>query len=352
MRTLFLQIEQQDLVQEVATVSGQFRQNLEELVEGIIQNRGNILWGLFLIIVVVLLAKISLKVVSWATGHTLKSPKYQSDTAAAKRMRTLMTLLRSVARYIIYFIALLIVLSILGMGEPLSNLLITAGVGSLAIGFGAQSLVKDVISGMFMIFENQFSVGDYIKIDDVEGTVEATAMRVTYLRSAKGDQIIIPNGSITRVINYNKGNAVASVTLPISYEADTAKVLDLIDLAVTEYARQHPDLTEEKPQVLGVTAMKEPNMEVNITCKVKPMKQWAVERGIRLAVKEMFDRSGVPYPYPRVVTVPHEKPGELVSREDIFVAPDSKAKMPAKMPAKAPAKPSLWEEVDPEELED
>ena len=95
-----------------------------------------------MIIVVVLLAKISLKVVSWATGHTLKSPKYQSDTAAAKRMRTLMTLLRSVARYIIYFIALLIVLSILGMGEPLSNLLITAGVGSLAIGFGAQSLVK------------------------------------------------------------------------------------------------------------------------------------------------------------------------------------------------------------------
>ena len=352
MRTLFLQIEQQDLAQEVATVSGQFRQNLEELVEGIIQNRGNILWGLFLIIVVVLLAKILLKVVSWATGHTLKSPKYQGETATAKRTRTLMTLLRSVARYIIYFIALLIVLSILGMGEPLSNLLITAGVGSLAIGFGAQSLVKDVISGMFMIFENQFSVGDYIKIDDVEGTVEATAMRVTYLRSAKGDQIIIPNGSITRVINYNKGNAVASVTLPISYEADTAKVLDLIDLAVSEYARQHPDLTEEKPQVLGVTAMKESNMEVNITCKVKPMKQWAVERGIRLAVKEMFDRSGVPYPYPRVVTVPHEKPGELVSREDIFVAPDSKAKMPAKMPAKAPAKPSLWEEVDPEELED
>ena len=159
MRKMFLQVEQQDLVQEVATVSGQFRQNLEELVEGIIQNRGNILWGLFLIIVVVLLAKISLKVVSWATGHTLKSPKYQSDTAAAKRTRTLMTLLRSVARYIIYFIALLIVLSILGMGEPLSNLLITAGVGSLAIGFGAQSLVKDVISGMFMIFENQFSVG-------------------------------------------------------------------------------------------------------------------------------------------------------------------------------------------------
>ena len=172
---------------------------------------------------------------------------------------------------------------------------------------------------MFHDLRNQFSVGDYIKIDDVEGTVEATAMRVTYLRSAKGDQIIIPNGSITRVINYNKGNAVASVTLPISYEADTAKVLDLIDLAVSEYARQHPDLTEEKPQVLGVTAMKESNMEVNITCKVKPMKQWAVERGIRLAVKEMFDRSGVPYPYPRGGDGAAREAGELVSRgEDIL----------------------------------
>ncbi len=75
---MFLQVEQQDLVQEVATVSGQFRQNLEELVEGIIQNRGNILWGLFLIIVVVLLAKISLKVVSWATGHTLNRPSIKA----------------------------------------------------------------------------------------------------------------------------------------------------------------------------------------------------------------------------------------------------------------------------------
>ena len=104
-----------------------------------------------------------------------------------------------------------------------------------------------------MIFENQFSVGDYIRIDDVEGTVEATAMRVTYLRSMKGDQIIIPNGTIERVINYNKGNAVAAVTISTAYESDTRKVMELIGLAVERYAKEHEQLIEEPPFVQGIT---------------------------------------------------------------------------------------------------
>ena len=207
MKQLYLQAQPAALVDEVVGVGEQFMQNLEGLLQKLMRNRGNILWGLCLILLTVLLAKVALRVISAVTGHVLKNKRYQNDAPASKRMRTLMTLLRSVTRYLIYFVAFLVVLSILGMGKPLSNLLLTAGIGSLAIGFGAQNLVRDVVSGMFMIFENQFSVGDYIKIDDVEGTVEATAMRVTYLRSMKGDQIIIPNGTIERVINYNKGNA-------------------------------------------------------------------------------------------------------------------------------------------------
>ena len=287
MKQLYLQAQPAALVDEVVGVGEQFMQNLEGLLQKLMRNRGNILWGLCLILLTVLLAKVALRVISAVTGHVLKNKRYQNDAPASKRMRTLMTLLRSVTRYLIYFVAFLVVLSILGMGKPLSNLLLTAGIGSLAIGFGAQNLVRDVVSGMFMIFENQFSVGDYIKIDDVEGTVEATAMRVTYLRSMKGDQIIIPNGTIERVINYNKGNAVAAVTISTAYESDTRKVMELIGLAVGQYA--------------------------------KPMKQWEVERGIRLAVKEMFDKSGVEFPYPHMVTVPYQKPQEVVGREDIFV---------------------------------
>ena len=319
MKQLYLQAQPAALVDEVVGVGEQFMQNLEGLLQKLMRNRGNILWGLCLILLTVLLAKVALRVISAVTGHVLKNKRYQNDAPASKRMRTLMTLLRSVTRYLIYFVAFLVVLSILGMGKPLSNLLLTAGIGSLAIGFGAQNLVRDVVSGMFMIFENQFSVGDYIKIDDVEGTVEATAMRVTYLRSMKGDQIIIPNGTIERVINYNKGNAVAAVTISTAYESDTRKVMELIGLAVEQYAKEHEQLIEEAPFVQGITNFGPSSVDIGIICKVKPMKQWEVERGIRLAVKEMFDKSGVEFPYPHMVTVPYQKPQEVVGREDIFL---------------------------------
>lgn len=319
MRNLFLEVAPANLVDEVVSVSGQFERNLRQIADTIWRNRGNIVWNLFLILMVLLLSKLILRSVSALTARVLKSPKYQSATPVSKRMKTLMTLLRSVARYAVYFVAFLVILSILGMGKPLENLLVTAGIGSLAIGFGAQNLVRDVVSGMFMIFENQFSVGDYVKIDDVEGTVEATAMRVTYLRSMKGDQIIIPNGTITRVINYNKGNSVAAVTIPTSYESDTRKVIELIDRAVSQYAREHEELIEEPPFVQGITNFNQSSIDIGILCKVKPLKHWEVERGIRLAVKEIFDQNGLSIPYPHLVTVPYEKPEEIVSKEDIFV---------------------------------
>ena len=90
-------------------------------------------------------------------------------------------------------------------------------------------MVKDVIAGLFMIFENQFSVGDYIQTEDATGTVEATAVRVTYLRSAKGDQIIIPNGSIERVINYTRGSYIATIVVSTAYEANTRQVMGLME---------------------------------------------------------------------------------------------------------------------------
>ena len=338
MHSFFLEA---DIAQEVVTVSEQFQKNLTGFVDFLVRNRGNILWNLFLILLIILGAKLLLHLISKVTTQIIQKPKNQTNTPVAKRTRTLLTLFRSVSRYAIYFMGFLFVLSILGMGKPLSNLLVTAGIGSLAIGFGAQNLVRDVVSGMFMIFENQFAVGDYIKIDDVEGTVEATAMRVTYLRSFKGDQIIIPNGSITRVINYNKGSAIASVTISTAYESDTRKVIELIERAVGQYAREHSELTEEEPFVQGITNLGESSVDIGVICKVKPMKQWEVERGIRLAVKEAFDQNGVGFPYPHLVTVPYEKPADFVSREDIFVNKKQEKQELAS-----------WQQVDADDLDD
>ena len=128
MKQLYLQAQPAALVDEVVGVGEQFMQNLEGLLQKLMRNRGNILWGLCLILLTVLLAKVALRVISAVTGHVLKNKRYQNDAPASKRMRTLMTLLRSVTRYLIYFAAFLVVLSILGMGKPLSNLLLTAGI--------------------------------------------------------------------------------------------------------------------------------------------------------------------------------------------------------------------------------
>ena len=319
---LFLDITSEELVESVSTISGKFKENLQGFADTLVKNRGTIVWNIFLIVLIIVGARFLLKAVSALTSRIMHKAKYQSTNESSKRIQTLMTLTRSVARYGVYFISFLLILSILGMGRPLNNLLVTAGIGSLAIGFGAQNLVRDVVSGMFMIFENQFSVGDYIKIDDVAGTVEATAMRVTYLRSLKGDQIIIPNGTINRVINYHKGNCLAEVTISTSYEANTRQVIHVIERAVEQYAAEHPELIEAPPFVQGITRFADSSVDIGVICRVKPLKQWEVERGIRLAVKEMFDDKGIGFPYPHMVTVPYEKPPEEVSRQEIFVEPE------------------------------
>ncbi len=289
----------------ISMVSDQFFSRLEGLLTKITQNLGYLLWDILVVALILLLAKVALELVSRLTSSAMKRKAYHVNEYQGKRVDTMMTLLRSIARYMIYFTALLLILQQFGLGKPMENLLMTAGIGSLAIGFGAQNLVKDVVTGFFMMFENQFSVGDYIKTEDSEGTVTATAMRVTYLRSLKGDQIIVPNGSITRVINYTRSSYVAAITVSTAYEADTRQVLHVIDQAVQAYAKEHEDLVIEPPFVQGITNFGDSSVDIGVICKVQPMKQWEVERGMRLAIKELFDELGVEFPYPHMVTVPY-----------------------------------------------
>lgn len=320
---MFYYCNADQIISDGQSIVTQFSYNLESFVKNLSDNAGNILWNLLSIIAIFLLARLVLALVSTITSAIMSREKYNTSTIQGKRMHTLMTLLRSVCRYAIYFLAFFAALGLLGFGKTLDALIVTAGIGSFAIGFGAQNLVCDVVTGLFMVFENQFAVGDYIKTDEAEGTVEAAAVRVTYLRSLKGDQIIIPNGSISRVVNYTRGGYAASVTIPTPYECDTRKLIDLIDKVVQQYAQDHEQLIEEKPVVLGVTGFTSYSVEIGVICKVKPMKQWEVERGMRLAVKELFDNNGITFPYPHMVTIPYSEPTEVVSYDDIFVTPRS-----------------------------
>jgi small conductance mechanosensitive channel len=190
-----------------------------------------------------------------------------------------------------------------------TSILATAGIGGLAVGFGAQGLVKDVINGFFILFEDQYAVGDFVTIGDTTGTVEEIGLRITKIRSFKGDLTIIPNGQIQKVVNYTRGNMLAVVDVGIAYEMDIEKSIKVIEMVAREYAQENPDIVEE-PQVLGVMDLGESQITIRVIARSLPMKQWAVERELRKRIKEAFDRNGIEIPYPRRVVIQYNKGGE------------------------------------------
>ena len=278
----------------------QFLENLAEATNTIKASGGNILWALVKIIVILLLARMLIKLLSNVTRIITNSNKWKQTEKQAKRTTTLMTLFHSTSRYLIYFIAIVAVFEQLGFHNIVSNLMVTAGIGSVAIGFGAQSLVKDVVTGFFMMFENQLSVGDYVKIGDSEGFVEATAMRVTYLRTRTGEQIIIPNGTIDRIINYSVGNNRAFITISTAYETDTEVIISLLKDNLKDFANNHKDIIEEPPVVTGITAFTAFSVDIGISCKTKPMQNLFIERELRLFVKKVFDENNIEFPYQKI----------------------------------------------------
>jgi small conductance mechanosensitive channel len=223
-----------------------------------------------------------------------------------RKVNTLRALAHSILKYTVYFVT---GLTVLGQFVDTTSILATAGIGGLAIGFGAQSLVKDVINGFFILFEDQYAVGDFVTIGDTTGTVEEIGLRITKIRSFKGDLTIIPNGQIQKVVNYTRGNMLAVVDVGIAYEMDIEKSIKVIEMVAREYAQENPDIVEE-PQVLGVMDLGESQITIRVIARSLPMKQWAVERELRKRIKEAFDRNGIEIPYPRRVVIQYNKGGE------------------------------------------
>ena len=222
------------------------------------------------------------------------SPKLRMDE---KKTNTLVGLSKSLLRYTIYIIMVISVLNVLNI--PTESILATAGLGGLAIGFGAQNLVKDIISGFFILFEDQYAVGDYISIDDATGTVENMGLRTTKIRSFKGDLHIIPNGDIKTVINHSRGNSTAIIDVAIAYETDINKATEILSSICNEYYEDNSDIVVEQPKVLGITNFGDSDVNLRIIAKTLPLNQWGVERGIRKKIKEAFQEGGIEVPYPK-----------------------------------------------------
>ncbi|MCX8116718.1 MAG: mechanosensitive ion channel family protein [Desulfobacterota bacterium] len=240
-----------------------------------------------------------------------KDPLLASE--AKKRAHTLGSILRHALLILLVFVAALMILGELGI--QVGPLLATAGIGALAIGFGAQSLVKDVISGFFIIFENQYRIGDVIEVSGVSGLVESVSLRKTVLRDLQGRVHFIPNGEIKVVSNLSKEWSRVVLDLGVSYQEDIDQIMEILTAVGRELESEEPFKSAilEPLQILGVERFDESQMVIRMMVKTAPLKQWDVGRELRRRIKKRFDELGLQLPYPHRVLLwgePLQKGGE------------------------------------------
>ncbi|WP_203248279.1 mechanosensitive ion channel family protein [Sporosarcina beigongshangi] len=250
---------------------------------------------LLIVILSVVVIKIGKMIIRRAFQVKLKSPLRRSE----RREETLLKLLENTLTYVIYFSA---ILAILGEFKiDVKGLLAGAGVLGLAVGFGAQSLVKDVITGFFIIFEDQFSVGDYVKIGLAEGIVEEIGLRTTKIKSFTGEVHILPNGIISQVVNYSMKNSLAIVDVTIPFDVGVEKVESLIRQYLVQLPKENNDFIQA-PKLLGAQDYTETAVIVRIIAETKPMLHYDCARAISTGLKSYFEQQGIDIPYPALVT--------------------------------------------------
>jgi small conductance mechanosensitive channel len=220
-----------------------------------------------------------------------------TSTRRVQRAQTMGSLLKSIVTGVLVAVFGTMILSELGVN--IAPIIASAGIIGLALGFGAQSLVKDFLSGVFMIFEDQYGVGDVVDIGEASGTVEAVTLRITRLRDLHGTVWYVPNGEIMRVGNMSQNWARAVIDVAVGYGEDLARVKRVI-LEVAEDLYQDDEFREliiEEPEVTGVEMLAADSVTLRVMFKTLPMEQWAVGREMRQRVKARFDHEGIEIPF-------------------------------------------------------
>lgn len=218
---------------------------------------------------------------------------------SSQRARTLGAVLRSIASITIYGMAVMIALGEFNVN--LGPLIAGAGIGGVAIGFGAQSLVKDFISGMFMLMEDQYGVGDVVDIGDTVGVVEEVKLRTTQIRDINGTLWHIPNGSIRRMANMSQDWGRLVLDVEVAYDTDiTAAMAVIKETADGVWREALPNATIiEEPSIAGVQSLGESAVVIRLMAKTEPTEQFAAARELRRRLKEAFDEAGIEIPFPQ-----------------------------------------------------
>ncbi len=252
------------------------------------------------IFIVLVIAKISLNTIKNVIQKILLPKKGSSNyRKKLSRAETLTPFLNSIFTFFIYFIVITIILKKIGIDT--TPIIASAGVLGLAIGFGAQAIVKDFISGIFILLDGTISVGDVISIDSHTGTVESMNLRHIQLRKFNGELWTIPNGQIANFGNYNKEWSRAVVQVDLAYEQDIEKGMKELENIGNEWAQKNAEIILEPPTVQGVLSLGSSGISIRLVIKVKPMAHWGAERELRRLIKNHFDSQGVEIPFNRQV---------------------------------------------------
>ena len=244
------------------------------------------------LLVIVVLAFVLIRLMKAVINRLLAFSRRESG-ARAQQLRTAAGVIGSVGTFVIVFLALMQILPVLGvnMGPRLAS----AGVAGLAIGFGAQTLVHDVINGFFILLENQYAVGDVVRVAGVKGTVEAMTMRNTTLRDDDGTLHIVPNSEIKIVSNLTRDWAQVALHVSVAYNEDSDKVVKLLN-DVAQEVRNDPGFSEDivaDPQVPGIERVASGEVDYLMLVKTRPGRQYAVTRELRRRIKECFQKNNI-----------------------------------------------------------
>ena len=228
----------------------------------------------------------------------LKEKKGKKKKAASQKMKTLVPMVKTAINIATGFVGGIVILDRIGVNT--TPILAGAGIVGLAIGFGSQTLVKDLINGLFILFEESIRVGDYVDVGKDEGTVEAVGLRTVKLRDVSGNVHVVPNSSIYAVMNYSKEFSRTVIDIGVAYREDVDEVMDIIKV-VGEEMRNDPEYSKnilEPIEVFGLQKFDDSAIVVRARMTTKPLKQWGLKRAFNRRIKKAFDQRGIEIPFP------------------------------------------------------
>lgn len=258
------------------------------------------------IIAIVLISFLLLRLLRSIVRRTISRLIERGDQPTREvtlKANTLTYVIESAGRLIVVVIAGMMVLS--NLGFDIAPLIASAGVAGIAIGLGAQSLIKDFINGFFILLEDQFSIGDVISVNGNNGTVEQLSLRRTGLRTIDGAFIIIPNGDIRTVTNKTKGWSRAMIDVDVSYDDDVDHVMAVLRDLLDDF-QEDPEFVPvitAPAEITGIEALGPYQVTIRVLVKTLPAEQWRVQRELRRRIKYTFERAGISMPYPHSVTI-------------------------------------------------